>query len=158
MPTFRYFPPSQEEQRGFIIQLAGTVISLAVAATLAARTTEAGLRGLMIGLGLGVLFLLARTMVQLEVKANRSQNAEIGVDENGLQITNAQKKTEVVAWSEIESTEIVNGKLALKWRGGELNLSTREVENGMELIRLIATRGKNSDPTKTSNFIPLDPK
>jgi hypothetical protein len=158
MPTFRYFPPSQEEQRGFVFQLVGTVISLAVAATLAARTAEAGLRGLMIGLGMGVLFLLARTMVQLEMKAHRAQNAEIEVDESGLKITDAQNKTQAVAWGEIESTEIVNGKLALKWRGGELNLSTREVENGMELIRLIATRGKNSDPTKTSNFIPLEPK
>lgn len=158
MPTFRYFPPSQEEQRGFIIQLIGTVISLALAATLAARATEAGLRGLMIGLGLGVLFLLARTMVQLELKANRAQNAEIGVDENGLQITNEQKKTHIVTWDEIESIEVINGKLAVKWRGGELKLSSREVENGMELIRLIATRGKKSDSTKTSNFIPLEPK
>ena len=158
MPTFRYFPPSQEEQRGFVIQLIGTIISLIVAATLAVRTDEAGLRGLMVGLALGVLFLQVRTAVQLETKAQRSQNAEIGVDENGLHLIDEQKKTHMVPWSDIESIEVVNGKLSVKWHDGELKLSAREVENGMELIGLIAARGQKNAATRTSNFIPLEPK
>ncbi len=158
MPTFRYLPPTQLEQRGFIIQLVATIISLIVAVNLAMRTDEAGLRGLMVGLGLGVLFLMARTAVQLETKAQRSENAEIGIDESGLHITNEQKKTRIVSWKEIQSTEVVNGKMSVKWPGGELKIGSREVENGMELIGLIATRGQKTASTKTSNFIPLEPK
>lgn len=158
MPTFRYLPPTQLEQRGFIIQLVATIISLIVAVNLAMRTDEAGLRGLMVGLGLGVLFLMARTAVQLETKAQRSENAEIGVNEDGLHITNEQKKTRIVLWKEIQSTEVVNGKMLVKWPNGELKIGSREVENGMELIGLIAARGKKTDSIKTSNFIPLEPK
>ena len=159
MRTFHYFPPAPEEQRGFVIQLGGSLLGLVAIGVLAWRATDAGLRGVMIGTAIGVLTILARSVWHLEAKAQRSQNAEIGVDENGLQITDAAGKTQFVNWNEIEKTEVLGGRLKVNWANGELKFGSREVENGMQLIELIAAKGRSTpDFTATSNFIPLSPK
>lgn len=159
MRTFHYFPPAPEEQRGFVIQLGGSLLGLVAIGVLAWRATDAGLRGVMIGTAIGVLTILARSVWHLETKAQRSQNAEIGVDENGLQITDAAGKTQFVNWNEIEKTEVLGGRLKVNWANGELKFGSREVENGMQLIELIAAKGRSTpDFTATSNFIPLSPK
>jgi len=159
MRTFHYFPPAPEEQRGFVIQLGGSLLGLITIGVLAWRATDAGLRGVMIGTAIGVLYVLARSMWHLETKAQRSQNAEIGVDETGLQITDAAGKTQFVSWDEIEKTEVLGGRLKVTWANGELKFGSREVENGMQLIELIAAKGRSTpDFAATSNFIPLSPK
>ncbi len=159
MKTFHYFPPAPEEQRGFIIQLAGSLLGLIAIGVLAWRTPDAGLRGVMIGAAMGVLYVLARSVWYLETKAQRAQNAEIGVDKNGLQITDASGKTQSVGWDEIEKTEVLGGRLKVNWPGGELKFGSREVENGMELIELIAAKGRSTPGLQSpSNFIPLSPK
>ena len=159
MRTFHYFPPAPEEQRGFVIQLGGSLLGLVAIGILAWRATDAGLRGVMIGTAIGVLTILARSVWHLETKAQRSQNAEIGVDEKGLQITDAAGKTQFVNWNEIEKTEVLGGRLKVNWANGELKFGSREVENGMQLIELIAAKGRSTpDFTATSNFIPLSPK
>ena len=159
MRTFHYFPPAPEEQRGFLIQLGGTLLGLIAIGVLAWRATDAGLRGVMIGTAIGVLYILARSVWQLETKAQRAQNAEIGVDKNGLQITDAAGKTQNVSWEEIEKTEVLGGRLKVTWANGELKFGSREVENGMELIQLIAEQGRSTpEPNLNSNFIPLSPK
>ena len=159
MRTFHYFPPAPEEQRGFVIQLGGSLLGLVAIGVLAWRATDAGLRGVMIGTAIGVLTILARSVWHLETKAQRSQNAEIGVDEKGLQITDAAGKTQFVNWNEIEKTEVLGGRLKVNWANGELKFGSREVENGMQLIELIAAKGRSTpDFTATSNFIPLSPK
>ena len=159
MKTFHYFPPAPEEQRGFLIQLGGSLLGLIAIGVLAWRTNDMGLRGVMIGAALGVLTVLARSIWQLETKAQRSQNAEVGVDENGLHVTDAAGKTQIVTWQEIEQTEVLGGRLKVNWSGGELKFGSREIENGMELIQLIAARGGSTPSAESnSNFIPLSPK
>ena len=159
MRTFHYFPPAPEEQRGFVIQLGGSLLGLVAIGVLAWRATDAGLRGVMIGTAIGVLTILARSVWHLETKAQRSQNAEIGVDEKGLQITDAAGKTQFVNWNEIEKTEVLGGRLKVNWANGELKFGSREVENGMQLIELIAAKGQSTpDFAANSNFIPLAPK
>ena len=162
MQTFHYFPPAPEEQRGFVIQLGGSLLGLIGIGVFAWRTDDAGLRGVMIGTAIGVLSVLARAMWHLETKAQRSQNAEIGVDQTGLQTTNAAGKTQFVSWDEIEQTEVLGGRLKVTWANGELKFGSREVENGMQLIELIAAKGRRTpeigDFAATSNFIPLNPK
>ena len=162
MQTFHYFPPAIEEQRGFVIQLSGSLLGLIAIGVLAWRATDAGLRGVMIGTAIGVLYILSRSVWHLETKAQRSQNAEIGVDENGLQITDAAGKTQFVPWNEIEKTEVLGGRLKVTWATGELKFGSREVENGMQLIELIAAKGRSTpafgDFAVNSNFIPLSPK
>jgi len=157
--TFHYFPPAPEEQRGFVIQLGGSLLGLVAMGILFFRTSDAGLRGVMIGAAIGVVTILARSMWHLETKAQRAQNAEIGVDENGLQITDAAGKTQNVSWEEIEQTEVLGGRLKVAWANGELKFGSREIENGMELIQLIAARGGSTPSVApNSNFIPLSPK
>lgn len=159
MRTFHYFPPAPEEQRGFVIQLGGSLLGLVAIGVLAWRAEDAGLRGVLIGMALGVLWVLARAAWHLETKAQRAQNAEIGVDENALHVTDARGKTQVVKWDEIEKTEVLGGRLKVNWPEGELTFGSREVENGMELIRLIAAQGRSTpEPKLHSNFIPLSPK
>jgi hypothetical protein len=159
MQTFHFFPPSSAEQRSFTIQLFGTILTAIVAGTLALFTEDVGLRAAMIGLAIGAFFLLARAAFQLEIKAQRAQNAAIGADENGLQITDAKGQTQTLRWDEIEKTEVVNGRLQIQWNGGEMKFGAREIENGMQLINLIARHtGSTPDTKGGSNFIPLNPK
>jgi hypothetical protein len=159
MQTFHFFPPSPEEQRSFAIQLFGTILTALVAGVLAFVSPNAGLRGAMMGIALGALFLLARSAWQLEKKAQRAQNAAIGADETGLQITDAKGQAQLLRWEEIEKTEVIGGRLQIQWRGGELKFGAREIENGMQLINLIARHTGSTPGTKGgSNFIPLNPK
>src|SRR5690606_4938881 len=115
----------------------GAALTVLIAGVLAWRASDAALRGTMIGLALGVLFLLARSAWQLETKAQRAQNAEIAVDESGLEITDAKGQQHQLSWDEIEQTEVRGGRLHLQWPGGKIDFGSREVENGMELIQLI---------------------
>ena len=162
--TFHFLPPSHEEQRAFFGQLIGAILCLLIAGVLALRTSEIGLRGVLIGAGVGVLFIIGKSAWQLETKARRAQNAEIGVDASGLQIVGADGTMRKLRWNEIESSKVQGGRLHLQWRDEEsrlqeLELSAREIENGMELIRLIAARGQSTPaPAPPSNFIPLSPK
>jgi hypothetical protein len=162
--NFRFFPPSPEEQRAFFAQLGGTILSFVVIGVLAWRADEAGLRGAMIGAGIGVLFLLGRNAWQLERKAARAQHGEIVVEEQGFSHTDFKGRTNFVAWDKIETLEVRGGRLQLVWRDEArhkhaLCLGAREVENGMELIRLLAARGRSTPvATQSSNFIPLEPK
>lgn len=164
MKTFRFFPPTPEEQRFFTVQLFGTILTVFVVIYLFTRTYDLTLRGALIGIVIGALFLLTRSAVQLETKSQRAQNAEIVVEKDGFKTTDAQGNTETVGWDQIESSEVSSGRLLVKWPGGELRFGAREVENGMELIRLIVARGKSTSSQSTSgdgggsNFIPLDPK
>jgi hypothetical protein len=159
MQTFHFFPPSSAEQRSFMIQLFGTILTAIIAGTLAFFTEDVGLRAAMVGLVIGAFFLLARSAFQLEIKAQRAQNAAIGADESGLQITDAKGQTQTLRWDEIESTEVVGGRLQVKWRGGEIKIGAREIESGMKLINLIAKHtGSTPGTNGGSNFIPLNPK
>lgn len=159
MQNFYYSAPNAQEQRSFFILFCGALLSCLVVALLIWKSENLGLRAALLGLALGVLYLLAREAWRLETKARRAQNAEIGVDETGLQIVDEHGKMQSVTWQEIEKTEVVNGKLQIKWRGGETKFSSREIENGMELIQLIAARAGSTPSAKSpSNFIPLSPK
>lgn len=156
MKTFRFFPPTPEEQRLFKMQLYGTLLTISVVIYFFTRTYDQSLRGALIGVVLGTLFLLTRSAVQLEGKAQRAQNSKIVVQDDGFEMTDAQGNTETIAWEQIESSEVSSGRLLIKWQGGELKFGAREVENGMELIRLLAAQGKSTSGSGTSNFIPLD--
>jgi hypothetical protein len=75
MRVFQFFPPGVEEQRAFLVQLGGAILSLAVIGVLLWFTKDTGLRGVLLGAGIGVIFLLGRSAWQLELKAARAQNA-----------------------------------------------------------------------------------
>jgi hypothetical protein len=173
LSTFHFFPPAPEEGRAFFMQLLGAVLSLTVIGVLAFKTAEPGLSGVLIGAGIGVVFLIGRNAWQLEQKAARAQWSEIAIEENsgealGFSFTNPKNQTQFVAWQQIETLEVRGGRLYLAWRDEknqnyELQFGAREIENGMELIRLIAARGASTPApgenfTPPSNFIPLKPK
>lgn len=157
MRTFHYFAPGPEEQRGFAMQFLGTVLGLGVIALIFWRTSDSGLRGLLIGAGFALVFRLAHAAWQLEKKARRAQNAAIGVDENGLYLTDAEGKTRTLTWNEIEDVGVTGGRLQIKWAGSALVVGTREIEDGMTLVRLVMSKGQDEPPPQ-SNFIPLNPR
>jgi hypothetical protein len=168
MRVFHFFPPGVEEQRAFLVQLGGAILSVIVIGVLVWLTKDAGLRGVLLGAGSGVLFLLGRGAWQLEQKAARAQNAEISVDETGFSYTDQKGVSQSISWQQIEKLEVSGGRLQVSWQNAnnkkcELRFGAREIENGMELIQLLAARGQSTparDTTTkpTSNFIPLEPK
>lgn len=164
MQTFRYFPPGLEEQRSFLLQLLGTILGLAFIAFLWTRTADATTRAMLVGAGAAVVWMLARTVWSLETKAQRSQNAEFGIDDDGLHIINPAGATQVVAWADITHLEVIGGRLTVEWPEGQVSVGARELEDGMTLVREVMDRynqatGQGDGAFKPpSNFIPLDPR
>lgn len=160
------------------MQLVGTLLCLVMIGVLTFQTRDSGLRGVLIGAGIGVVFLVARNAWQLEKKAARAQWSEIGIgkksdsdsndSKNGFHFTDSKNQTQFILWENIETREVRGGRLYLAWRDeknkkNELQFGAREVENGMELIQLLASRGASTPASDDgfeppSNFIPLAPK
>ena len=159
MQIFRYFAPSSEEQRAFAIQFAGTVAALLVLAFLVWRVNDAMMRSVVIGAGLGTIWLLVRTAWQLELKARRSATQMIGVDDDGLHLIDGENER-VLHWADWQG-EVRAGKLVLTQKEGSesFEFSARETEDGMKLIESIARhlRGEK-EFTPPTNFIPLSPR
>lgn len=161
MRTFHYLPPGPEEQRGFVMQLGGTLLGLVLIAGLWFGAHDVTVRGVLIGAGVAAVFQLGRSALALEKKAQRSQNAEIGVDAIGLHLTDATGNTQVVAWQEITECGVQGGRLVVSWMGGQLAVGAREVEDGMTLVQQVLQKwqGEDTAPHPTpSNFIPLTPR
>jgi len=159
MSTFHYFPPGPEEQKNFVLQCLGTLLSLAVAAFLFFVARDAALKTILVGAGAAVLWMLARSAWQLEIKAARAQNAEIEISDEAVLLTDARGQTQRILWNEIEKLEVRGGRLTISWDGGEIALGAREIENGMELVREITQRHSGKKTwSPPSNFIPLEPK
>ena len=161
MPTFHYYPPSSSEQREFIMQLIGTVLGLLLLALICLFKHEPAVRATALGVAVGVIWLLAQTAWRLEKKAQRSQHAAIGYDEEGLRITDDRGHEQLVAWDAISEIGMSGGRLSIVWPGSSLKVGTREIENGMELVRgLMQHReGRSTNGSAPpSNFIPLDPR
>lgn len=160
LQTFRYLPPGVEEQRAFAMQVLATLLSVGIAVALSFSTRESGLKAVLWGASLATIWMLARAAWQLELKARRSQHEEIRVDENGLHFEKENGST-LWAWRDIEECEARGGKLSVKTAQSTLELSAREVENGMELLREIVSRWHQAhghETEKPSNFIPLSPR
>jgi hypothetical protein len=110
----------------------------------------------LIGAGAALVFRLANSAWRLEKRARRAQYAEIGVDETGLHLTDDTGQTRALAWDEIQDIGVKGGRLNVKWNGGTFAVGSREIEDGMTLVRLVMQRGQDEPPRK-SNFIPLEP-
>jgi hypothetical protein len=113
--TFRFLPPSPEESRAFLAQLGATLLSFVVIGVLFWRSNEAGLRAVLIGAGIGTLFLLARAAWKLELKAARAQRGSLAIDGEGFTLSLDANKTHRVAWHEITNLEVRGGKLHVAW-------------------------------------------
>ncbi len=158
MKTFHYFAPAPEEQRGFVMQFLGTLLGLGVAAWLFFHSQDAGFRAMLGGAALALFWQLGRAAWQLEQKARRAQNAIISVDESGLHLTDSAGKSQSVTWDEIQELGVKGGRLAVTWPGGSFAVGSREIEDGMTLVRLVMNRGQDEKPPRAkSNFIPLEP-
>lgn len=162
MKTFHYLPPGPEEQRGFALQFLGTLLGLALIAGLWLWTRDATLRSALIGAGLATVFKLAHSAWALEQKAQRSQNAEIGVDGEGLHLVDAKGQSQTVTWEAITECGVQGGRLAVQWnggQGGQLVVGAREIEDGMSLVREVMQQRQGDVVSPTpSNFIPLSPR
>ncbi len=127
MRTFHYFPPGTEEQQAFVAQFLGTLLGwIVIAALLKFWAREAPAIGMLIGAALALLWMLARTAWALEKKAQRSQNAEIGVDDEGLHITDDRGQTQLIQWDEISDLSVAGGRLIVTWPGGTFAVGARE--------------------------------
>ncbi len=158
MRTFHYYAPGPEEQRGFAMQALGTALGLGIVSFMFWRTADSGLRGTLIGAGVALALRLINAAWRLEQRARRAQKAEIGVDENGLHLTDENGKAQTLTWDEIQDISTKGGRLNVKWKGGSLTVGSREIEDGMTLVRLVMQRGKDEPPPRAkSNFIPLEP-
>lgn len=156
--TFRFHPPAPEEARAFAIQLAGSMLALLALAWVFWRAPS--LRPALLGAALGLITIVARSAWALELRARRSHLGGIEVDEQSVRLSDGRRE-QALAWSQIEVCEVRGGKLHLSGAGIELDISAREVEDGVKLIEEIAARWKNGGKrgfVAPSNFIPLAPR
>lgn len=164
MHTFHYLPPGAEEQRGFVLQLLGTFLGVALVAVLWWWTHEPLVRGVLLGASIATVIKLAHAAWQLEQKAQRSQFASVGVDDEGLRVTSPEGQTQSVQWQDVIDCRVVNGRLTVVWPSGQLAIGAREMQNGMELVQEVTrqwtrhTRGEADSAPVATNFIPLLPK
>lgn len=159
MRTFRYFPPGADEQRAFVMLFLGTLLGLvAVGALLWFVVREESMRAALWGAGAALVWSLGRAAWRLEKKAQRAANAEIGVADDGLHLSDEKGRSVVVPYDDL-TFGVVGGRMALSWTGGKLEVGAREIEDGMDLMRVLSEK-KNGPPrpgfTPPSNFIPLD--
>jgi hypothetical protein len=162
MQTFRYLPPAVEEQKAFAVQFLGSLLGLTLIAVVWLRTGDAGIKGLLLGAAAGVLWMLARAAWSLEKKAQRSQHAGIGLDDDGLHITNDKGNTQIIPWTTITKVDVSGGRMIVSWPDGSFAVGARELENGMALVREVTKKrshgNDSSSPLPPSNFIPLEPR
>jgi hypothetical protein len=151
MREFHYFPPSQDDQRAFIMQLLGTVLGLIVVAVLFWKTPTFELRAVLAGAGVAILWMLGSAAWRLEKKARRSQLAKVGFDENQLDVVDWHGAESNIFWNEITLCEVKGGKLLVEWNGGKLHVGARELEDGMEFVQHVAKKVHGDKST----FIPL---
>jgi hypothetical protein len=160
MQTFHYLPPTIEEQRAFVVQLLGTILGVAVVLFLSWKTPDGQLKAVLWGATIAIVFLLGRAAWQLELKARRAQRGEISLGDDGLHLTNLHGHEQIVEWQSIESCEVQGGKLRVTWPQNRWEVSAREVEDGLTMVRNVIeswqrATGQQNPPT---NFIPLLPK
>jgi MFS family permease len=155
--TFRYYAPGPEEQRSFVMQFLGTLLGLGAVAFFAWRSSDGGLRGMLLGAALALILRLILAARRLENRARRAQIAQIGVDESGLHLTDEKGGVQSLSWSEIQTLDVRGGRLFVAWEGGNFSVGAREIEDGMTLVRLVMNKGRDDKP-RGGNFIPLSPK
>ena len=154
MREFHYFPPSQDDQRAFVMQLFGALLGLLAVAFLWWRASSFELRAVLIGTGAAILWMLGSAAWRLEKKARRSQLAKVGFDENQLFVTNWRGLQSEISWADITTCDLKGGKLLVEWDGGKLHVGARELEDGMEFVQHVARKVHGDKST----FIPLTPK
>jgi hypothetical protein len=138
------------------MQFLGALLGIIVAVFLFFRATDAGLRAMLIGAGVALIFNLGRAAWTLEQKARRAQNAAIGVDREGLHLTDEKGQSQFVPWDEVEELGVAGGRLKVVWKNGSLIVGAREVEDGMTMVQLVMNKGQD-EPKQPTNFIPLNP-
>ena len=155
---FRFLPPAPEEARAFAIQFVGSLLAL-LGLALAFWRLES-MRPAVVGAALGLITIVARSAWALELRARRSQRGGIEVGDAGVRWSDGRRE-QTLLWSEIEACEVRGGKLHLCGAGAEIEVSAREVEDGMKMIEEISARWKNGGKrgfVPPSNFIPLSPR
>lgn len=163
MKTFHYLPPAPEEQKAFVAQFLGTFVALSLVAAAWFFLHETRMRAILIGVGAGALYLLIQAAWKLEIKAQRSQNAEVVLDDNELRITNRKGQMQTIPIAEIESCETRGGRLVVVHKGNRaLEVGARELFDGMKLVEELVLKW-SGDKSKNgfqppTNFIPLEPR
>lgn len=155
---FRFLPPAPQEARAFAIQFVGSLLAL-LGLALAFWRLES-LRPALLGAALGLIYIVARSAWALELRARRSQLGGIEVDDVGVRWSDGRRE-QTLLWSQIEACEVRGGKLHLSGAGAQIEVSAREVEEGMKMIEEISARWKNGGKrgfVPPSNFIPLSPR
>jgi hypothetical protein len=153
MREFHYFPPNQDDQRAFMMQLLGALLGLVIVAILFWQTSAFELRAVLIGAGVAILWMLGNAAWQLEKKARRSQLAKVGFGETQLLVTDWHGLQSEISWENITSCEVKGGKLLVEWGGGKLHVGARELEDGMEFVQHVAKKVHGDKST----FIALTP-
>ena len=156
MRTFRYYPPSTQEQKDFVTLFLGSILALSVMVMLGLLVHGEVPRAMAAGAGFAVIYLLVKAARQLERKGQRARVAQFGLAPEALHLTDPNGRITVVPWSSITKADVVGGRLLLEWDGGKIAIGSREIENGMVLTQeIMKCLPQTQRPT---NFIPLEPR
>ncbi len=156
MRTFRYYPPTAQEQKDFAILFLGSVLAIALVIALGVLVHGDVPRAMAAGAGFAVLYLLIKAAFQLERKGQRAKVAQFGLAPEALHLTDPNGRITVVTWASITKADVVGGRLLLVWDGGQITIGSREIEDGMILTQEIMKRLPQTQ--RPTNFIPLEPR
>lgn len=156
MATFRYYAPAPEEQKSFAVLCLGSTLAIVTIAVMGVWKHDLGLRSVLVGAGLAVVYQLGRAAWQLEMRGQRAAKASVCVEPEELVVTDYKGRVTRVPWISVNGVDVAGGKLVLQWPGGRFSAGARELENGMALTQAILDAlPKKKKPT---NFIPLEPR
>ena len=152
--TFRFLPPSPQDERAAKFLLAGTVLSLMTIGALL-PIVRGAFAAILWGAAGAVAWSLWRAQRELDRKRKRAARGSIQLNRSGLLIADFEKSERIFAWEEIKHLVVGPGKLEIHAEPRTEILTLREIENAELLVSELKRRVRLG--SGASDFIPLSP-
>ncbi|RYX83256.1 hypothetical protein EON83_15425 [bacterium] len=154
--TFRFLPPSPQDERAGRFLMAGTVLALMVIGALLPLPAARGpVSAVLWGALAALAWKLWSAQHALDVRRKRAERGSIRLVRTGVFITDMKPDERVIAFEDIDHLSVGPGKLEIHHKGGLETLATREIENSQLLTEELKRRVRLG--SGASDFIPLSP-
>ncbi len=154
--TFRFLPPSAQDERAARFLLVGTVLALMVIGALLPLPLARGPFGAVLGgAGAALAWGLWRAQHGLDGQRRRAARGGIRLARTGVFIADLQPQERDIPFETIDRLAVGPGKLEIFHAGGVETLATREIENAELLVAELKRRVRLG--AGASDFIPLSP-
>ncbi len=154
--TFRFLPPSPQDERAAHFLMIGTVLALMfIGALLPLPVARGPFSAVLWGAGAALVWSLWRAQHELDQKRRRAARGSIRLARTGVFVCDLKPQERVIAFDSIDKLAVGPGKLEIFHKNGVETLATREIENAELLISELKRRVQMG--SGASDFIPLSP-